>query len=123
MDLNTVRVFVRDIVNAKRFYVEALGLKLSADGSEQGFFVLESGGVKLVVEVVPSDAPQSDLDLVGRFTGLSFDVPNADAAYRDLRSRGVTFTGEPERQLWGGTLATFEDPSGNKLQICEQPQR
>jgi predicted enzyme related to lactoylglutathione lyase len=48
-------------------------------------------------------------------------VPNADAAHRDLRSRGVTFAGDPERQSSGDTLATFEDPSGNKLQICEQP--
>jgi uncharacterized glyoxalase superfamily protein PhnB len=92
MDLDAVRVFVRDIVSAK-----------------------------LVVKAVGSDAPQSDLDLVGRFTGLSFDVPNADAAYRDLRSRGVTLTGEPERHSWGGTLATFEDPCGNRPQICEQP--
>jgi Glyoxalase/Bleomycin resistance protein/Dioxygenase superfamily len=87
-----VRVFVRDIVSAK-----------------------------LIVETVGSDAPLSDLDFVGRFTGLSFDLPNADAAHRDLRSRGVTFAGDPERQSSGDTLATFEDPSGNKLQICEQP--
>jgi uncharacterized glyoxalase superfamily protein PhnB len=39
-----------------------------------------------------------------------------------LRSRGVAFTGEPEKQFWGGTLATFKDPAGNELQICEQPR-
>ena len=85
-------------------------------------FVRDIVSAKLIVETVGSDAPLSDLDLVGRFTGLSFDVPNADAAHRDLRSRGVTFAGDPERQFWGGTLATFEDPSGDKLQICEQPK-
>jgi len=53
---------------------------------------------------------------------LSFEVPSAAAAYRDLRSRGVAFTGEPEKQFWGGTLATFKDPAGNELQICEQPR-
>ena len=122
MNLNTVRVFVRDIVSAKRFYGEALGLRISADGSEHGYCVFEAGAATLVVEAVPSDATPADLDLVGRFTGFSFEVPSATIAYGDLRSRGVTFTGEPEKQFWGGTLATFKDPSDNELQICEQPQ-
>lgn len=70
MDLNTVQVFVRDIVSAKRFYGEALGLRISADGSEHGYCVFEAGTATLVVEAVPSDATPADLDLVGRFTGL-----------------------------------------------------
>ena len=77
MNLNTVRVFVRDIVSAKRFYGEALGLRISADGSEHGYCVFEAGAATLVVEAVPSDATPADLDLVGRFTGLSFEVPSA----------------------------------------------
>ena len=27
----------------------------------------------------------------------------------------------PERQIWGGILATFCDPSGNQLQIVQRP--
>jgi predicted enzyme related to lactoylglutathione lyase len=122
MNLNTVRVFVRDLDSAKRFYGEALGLQTSADGSGHGYCVFQAGAAALVVEAVPGDAAPADQDLVGRFTGLSFEVPSAAAAYRDLRSRGVTFTGEPEKQFWGGTLATFKDPAGNELQICEQPR-
>ena len=122
MNLNTVRVFVRDIDSAKRFYGEALALQTSADGSEHGYCVFQAGAAALVVEAVPRDAAQADQDLIGRFTGLSFEVPSAAAAYRDLRSRGVAFTGEPEKQSWGGTLATFKDPAGNELQICEHPR-
>ena len=48
-------------------------------------------------------------------------MPNAKAAYEDMRARGVKFTGAPEKQLWGGALATLQDPSDNELQICEQP--
>ena len=122
MNLNTVRVFVRDIGSAKRFYGEALNLQTAADGSEHGYCVFEAGAAMLVVEAVPMDATQADQNLVGRFTGLSFEVPSAAVAYRDLRSRGVAFTGEPEKQSWGGTLATFKDPAGNELQICERPR-
>jgi len=41
--------------------------------------------------------------------------------YDALSSRGVAFTGLPERQFWGGTLATLRDPAGNEIQICQQP--
>lgn len=98
-----------------------LALRIKADGSSHGFCVFDAGSSTLVVEAVPDDAPQDELGLVGRFTGLSFDVPNAKAAYEDLRARGVKFTGAPQKQFWGGTLATLQDPSGNELQICEQP--
>ena len=121
MDLNTARIFVRDIASARRFYGDALGLRVKADGTALGFCVFDAGSATLVVEAVGEDAPQDELSLVGRFTGLSFGVVNANATYQELRARGVMFTGVPERQPWGGTLATLRDPSGNELQICEPP--
>jgi uncharacterized glyoxalase superfamily protein PhnB len=67
--------------------------------------------------VVAADAPPDDLQLVGRFTGLSFEVADIDAVYDTLRGRGVVFAASPERQGWGGTVATLRDPAGNELQI------
>jgi len=64
-----------------------------------------------------ADAPPDDLQLVGRFTGLSFEVADIDAVYDTLRGRGVVFAASPERQGWGGTVATLRDPAGNELQI------
>jgi hypothetical protein len=93
MNLNTVRVFVRGIQSAKRFYGVGLGLQASADGSEHGYRVFQAGAAALVVEAVPGDAAQADQDLVRRFTGLSFEVSSAAAAYRDLRSRGFRLRG------------------------------
>ncbi|MDN3920697.1 VOC family protein [Roseateles violae] len=122
MNLNTPRVFVQDIAGAKSFYGGVLGLRIKADGESYGYCVFDAGSATLVVEEVPADAPQEDGDLVGRFTGLSFEVRSVQAAYEDLRSRGVSFSGVPEKQFWGGTLATLQDPSGNQLQIYEQPR-
>ncbi|MGH6609443.1 MAG: VOC family protein [Burkholderiaceae bacterium] len=121
MNLNTARVFVRDIADAKNFYADALRLRIKVDGSEHGFCVFDAGSATLVVEAVADDAPQDDLALVGRFNGLSFDVADANAAYEELQFRGVAFTGAPEKQFWGGIVATMKDPSGNELQICQQP--
>ena len=45
---------------------------------------------------------------VGRFTGLTFPVEDIQSKYRQLSAAGVEFTGDPERQYWGGWLATFQ---------------
>lgn len=121
MNLNTARVFVRDIVEAERFYGTKLGLAIKAGNKERGYCVFSAGSTELVVEVVDSDAPQEDQALVGRFTGLSFTVPDVHAKHSELTAAGVEFTGKPERQFWGGTLATLRDPAGNELQIVQQP--
>ncbi|MCE2971527.1 MAG: VOC family protein [Burkholderiales bacterium] len=117
MKLNTIRLFVSDLVAARDFYASALGLPLKADGGEYGYCVFDAGGCTLVVEAVAADAPPDDLQLVGRFTGLSFEVADIDAVYDTLRGRGVVFAASPERQGWGGTVATLRDPAGNELQI------
>ena len=121
MELNTARVFVKDIEAAKHFYSSKLGLPLKVDGSKYGYCVFKAGSTELVVEVVPEDAPEEDRVLVGRFTGLSFTVQNASEKHKELVTLGVHFTGPPEKQAWGGILATLQDPSGNELQIVQQP--
>ena len=52
MELNTARIFVRDIVAAKQFYEQTLGLPLKADGTAYGYCVFKSGSTELVVERV-----------------------------------------------------------------------
>ena len=121
MELNTARVFVKDIAAAKLFYSNKLGLPLKADGSQHGYCVFKAGSTELVVEAVADDAPEEDRVLVGRFTGLSFTVHDAREKHRQLVALGVPFTASPENQFWGGILATFQDPSGNELQIVQQP--
>lgn len=121
MQLDSIRLFVTDIHAARQFYAGLLALPLVADGSEHGFCVFQCGAVQLVLETVPPDAPADDLALVGRFTGLSFAVADAAATCAAWTARGVRFTGLPERQFWGGILATFCDPSGNQLQIVQRP--
>lgn len=120
MNLNTARVFVRDIARAREFYARQLGLKLNAADMAKGYCVFNAGNCELVVEAVAPDAPPEEQALVGRLTGLSFLVPNVHVAHQDLVTRGVVFTGPPRRQFWGGTLATLRDPDGNQLQIVQR---
>jgi len=119
MNLSAARIFVRDLSQARHFYAETLGFPLKVDGSGFGYCVFEAGKVVLVVEVVDQDAPEEDQILVGRFTGLSFSVEDVHTKHSELKAKGVEFSGPPEEQVWGGTLATFRDPAGNELQIVQ----
>jgi catechol 2,3-dioxygenase-like lactoylglutathione lyase family enzyme len=121
MKLSAARVFVRNLAEAEHFYRSVLHLPLQAGGVEHGYCVFAPGSTQLVVEPVAAEAPEEEQVLVGRFTGLSFSVVSAAAAYAELRALGVVFTGEPEAQPWGGILATFKDPAGNELQLVQLP--
>ena len=121
LNLNTARIFVRDIARARTFYADKLGLALKDEGTHHGYCVFDAGNVELVIEVVSFDAPAQEQALVGRFTGLSFLVADVHRQHQVLSARGVVFTGVPEVQFWGCTLATLRDPDGNELQIVQRP--
>ena len=119
MKLSAVRIGVRDLVEARDFYANVLGLELSVDGIQDGYCIFVSQGIRIIFDAVPPDGPADELEFVGRFTGISFEVDSIVDAHRRLAARGVTFIQTPEKQFWGGWLATFEDPSGNQLQLVE----
>lgn len=121
MKLAAARIFVWDIKEARVFYEQKLGMSLSAAGPEADFLVFEVQACELVVERVAPDAAPEEKALVGRFTGLSFSVKDIEQRCRQLEEQGVQFIGSPERQAWGGILATLRDPAGNELQLVEYP--
>jgi predicted enzyme related to lactoylglutathione lyase len=123
MNLAAARVFVRDIVEARDFYSDRLGLRIETADVEHGFCMFDTGATKLIVEAIGGEDDEEGRELVGRFTGLSFPVEDMQAKYRQLSALGVEFSGAPEEQRWGGWLATFKDPAGNSLQLVQQPAR
>ena len=52
---------------------------------------------------------------------LNLAVEDIDAVAARLRAAGVTFIREPSAEPWGGSIATFEDPDGNTLQLMQRP--
>ena len=119
MKLSAIRIFVRDLPEAMRFYTDVLELSLKSDESAHGYCVFDTGGTQLIVEAVPADAPADDHQRVGRFTGLSFATERIHDKHRELEARGVPFSTAPELQFWGGWLATVQDPSGNGVQLVQ----
>lgn len=121
MKLAAARIFVRRLDEAADFYGRALGLKTKAMSTSLGYVVFDVGGCDLVVEQVPADAAAEDQAMVGRFSGLSFSVPDLVQTCQALSDQGLRFTSPPEAQPWGGQLATLLDPAGNALQLVQYP--
>lgn len=119
MEVYGIRIFVNDIEEAKQFYTEKISLKPEAVGP--GFVMFNTGAAKLMVESVSADDLEKHANLIGRFTGISFNSTNIESECKNLAAKGVVFSGKPEQQYWGGWLATFMDPAGNELQLVQQP--
>ena len=119
MDPNTARVFVRDIALARRFGAEALGLKPHAQDLARGWCVFNAGNCELVLRRCRGRLRRAAGAGRARHR-LVFLVPNLHVAHQDLKSRGVEFTAAPERQFWGGSVAGFRDPDGNRFQLVER---
>ena len=113
---------VDDLVQARRFYQEILGLEVG--DNPMGLIELHIKNGKILIYPKTDHTPAS-------FTVLNFPVANIDAVVDALAAKGVTFkqyTGAiatDERGIHrspkeGLRIAWFKDPAGNILSIIEE---
>jgi len=109
---------VNDLQQAKRFYGQTLGLKVSE--SPQGL-EMHPGETSVFVYPKPNHQPAS-------FTVLNFLVDDIEATVDELKQKGVSFEqykGEiktNEKGIHRGdgpTIAWFKDPAGNILSVLQ----
>jgi catechol 2,3-dioxygenase-like lactoylglutathione lyase family enzyme len=125
--------WVHDPDEALAFYTRTLGWEVRADVSmEEWSFrwlvVAPPGqdGAGLVLMRVPGppmlDAATSALlaELVAKGAGgtLFLETDDCQAAYDDLRARGVEFNDPPTEQPYG-IDTSFRDPSGNNIRLTQ----
>jgi catechol 2,3-dioxygenase-like lactoylglutathione lyase family enzyme len=110
---------VPDVAEARQFYGETLGLRVS---EEHGMLQLHlAGGRDVIVYPKPDHTPAS-------YTILNFPVDDVEATVDALTERGVRFEryqgfdqDDKGVQRGGGPLiAWFKDPAGNVLSIIAQ---
>jgi catechol 2,3-dioxygenase-like lactoylglutathione lyase family enzyme len=110
---------VDDVEEAKRFYGETLGLKIS-DGP-MGVLNLELAGDRpTMIYPKPDFTPAT-------YTILNFPVDDVEAAVDELTSRGVEFERydgfeQDEKGIargQGPDIAWFRDPAGNILAVLK----
>ncbi|MBM3946780.1 MAG: VOC family protein [SAR202 cluster bacterium] len=118
-DLAGVILWTEDVTRLAAFYRDVLGLKVHSDHGDFVAFDIRPG-VRLSV---------GRHDRVrGRSTEpfrvmVNLAVEDIHAMHRTLASKGVAFLRPPEREAWGGLVATFQDPDGNTLQLFQLPNR
>ena len=113
--INQIARTVSDLVEARRWYGEVLGLPLLYAFEGMAFF--DCGGVRLYLQETSAGASPESI--------LYFKVADIHAAHADLTSRGAVFTTAPHMvhrhpdgaEEW---LAVFDDPDGRPLAISAQ---
>jgi len=111
---------ITDAARSKTFYADKLGLNFI---SEDPFaLVFDANGNVLRLTKMKEFTPQ-------RFTILGWEVPDIEAAVRQLMANGVKFeryefVKQDELGIWtapGGTrVAWFLDPDGNNLSVSQR---
>lgn len=119
-DISLISIPVSDPERSKQFYAGVLGFAVINDspmGENMRWLMLAppGGGAAITLVTWFESMP------VGSLKGTILRVDDIDAAYEDLASKGVTFSGPIEEQPWG-RFAQFDDPDGNGW-IINQPPR
>ena len=109
---------VDSAANAKQFYGETLGVRVS---EENGLLTLHiAGGTDVIVYPKENHAPAT-------FTILNFPVDDIERAVVELKGRGIEFErydgmdqdAQGINRGGGPLIAWFKDPAGNILSILE----
>lgn len=115
---------VSDIEKSKVFYQDVLGASLYREyGGTSCVFNFQGSWILLVTGGAPTKdkpevdfSPPSDINKVDH--ELTIRVPDCDASYEVLRSRGAEFLTPPVN--WGyEKRCFFRDPDGHLLEISE----
>ena len=127
------QLWVHDQDEALAFYTEKLGMEVRTDLTlpELGDFRWLSVGVpgqdvSIVLMAIPGPpvmdaetAEQVKSLMAKGFAGTLFlTTDDCQAAYEELKGRGVEFTEEPEERPYGIDSA-FRDPSGNSIRVTQ----
>jgi uncharacterized glyoxalase superfamily protein PhnB len=123
----TVRVFVSNQEDAIAFFQDILELPVLLYAPRFGWVELGPDDERAKIAFVEPN-PDADpimyewqLNQIGKDTGITFESDDLESLYRKLNHRGVHFYLLPDKMPWGGMMAGFEDPDGNRYLIVEDP--
>jgi uncharacterized glyoxalase superfamily protein PhnB len=132
--LSTAQLWVHDQEEALEFYTQKLGMEVRMDATlpELGDFRWLTVGppsqpdISIVLMAIPGPpvidsetADQIRALMAKGFSGTVFlTTDDCQAAYEQLKGRGVEFTEPPEERPYG-IDSGFRDPSGNSLRLTQ----
>jgi serine phosphatase RsbU (regulator of sigma subunit)/catechol 2,3-dioxygenase-like lactoylglutathione lyase family enzyme len=132
--MDAVNVFVSDLDESLKFYIDQLGFHLALDVRLQSghrlVAVAPPDGTATLRLIVPIPGSE-EYKLIGRQTQVVFLAEDVIAKFAEWRSRGVKFKQtprlkriryreqeeQPDAPIWGGVFARFEDIDGNLFSL------
>jgi catechol 2,3-dioxygenase-like lactoylglutathione lyase family enzyme len=114
---DSIVLMVSDLGRSVEFYRDKLGMLVRY--SSKGFVTLDAGVVPFQLEALSEATKTFGTEAVladreaGHRVALTVRVEDVDAAYRDLKDKGVKFIKAPTDMPWGHRNADFVDPDGN----------
>ena len=112
-----VILWTSNLDTMRTFYRDSLRLPLHSDHGD--FVVFRFGNMRLNMGL--HDAVNGPTTEPYRIM-INLGVDDIHAEHNRLVDAGVVFIRPPERESWGGWVATFQDPDGNLLQLLQIPQ-
>lgn len=119
--VGAITLFVEDLAAARRFYLDAFGLRLVFEDDDSVVFSV--GGTLVNLLRIPAareliePAEVAPREVGSRFQ-LTIGVADVDAVCAELASRGVVLLNGPIDRPWGVRTASFQDPAGHIWEIA-----
>jgi catechol 2,3-dioxygenase-like lactoylglutathione lyase family enzyme len=118
--LDSIQIFVSDIVKAKKWYTEVLGMKLIKEYPEIKSLLMELGDVEFYVETpTPEWGEGWNTVKIGGRTPIIFKTKDIKQTVEELKRKGVRFVEEISKRPWGQLKAVFVDPDGNEFNLVQ----
>ena len=114
--MNGVIIWTANLPRLREFYCGTLGLRPHSD--RDNFVSFKWGGLRFSIgshDGVHGGARDPFRVMV------NFDVDDIHTLHATLTAKDVEFIRPPEKEHWGGWVASFKDPDGNIIQVLEQP--
>jgi len=122
--LDNVGVAVRNLDRSLAFYCDQLQLDLAyRDDASRSAGVNTGSSSLYLFETTGPEGPRRGAEYTGNPSGvdhLSFAVDDVDAAYHELRRRGVNFFMEPRDADWGARVCGCTDPDGIPIYLLKR---
>ena len=116
-DIVGITFWTDDLSRMFQFYNDILRLPLHSE--HEGFIAFQVGELRLNIG---KHAEVNERSKDPYRIMANFSVSDLISTHRDMTNQGVQFIREPEKESWGGMVATFLDPDGNILQLLEFPK-
>jgi catechol 2,3-dioxygenase-like lactoylglutathione lyase family enzyme len=119
-------IFVADQDRALAFYTKLLGFQLAGDAPQPGghrFIAVNPPGQQQFLVLWPG-TPGTSAAVKGNLPGhLILRVPDIDAAFAELKARGVPMEQAAPVKAPFASFVTVLDPDGNRIMVQQQAWR